>query len=188
MAFCVLYLITGQVHWRAPFQLPMWRVDEMIPFIGWTVWVYFSQYALLLLGVWCIATTSNLTRLIYGLSLASLCGFLIFTLWPITLPRAPHNLSGSSAFLFQFLYSIDTPTNCFPSLHVALAWLAALAVAAEHRWCRVPVFLWAGLISLSTITTKQHYCADVLGGLALAAICQALTHHLLARLSHEVDG
>jgi hypothetical protein len=64
---------------------------------------------------------------------------------------------------------MDQPGNTFPSIHVGHAFLLAFMVAnelpdeeAEAR------LLWAILISLSTLTTKQHYFVDIAGGLLVA--------------------
>ncbi|HEY6402922.1 MAG TPA: phosphatase PAP2 family protein, partial [Blastocatellia bacterium] len=75
---------------------------------------------------------------------------------------------------YRFLYSIDSAANCFPSLHVALAWLSALGLRDERRRAGALAMVWAALISISTLTTKQHYFADLVGGGALAFFCRWL--------------
>ena len=163
---------------RRPTVLHSWRIDEAIPFLDWTIWVYFSQYLLLLGSVWLVRKKHHISRLIYSLSLASLIGFAIFAICPIELPRQPREIGGLSKALFRLLYSIDTPANCFPSLHVALACLTVPSVAAARREWTFSAFIWAGLIAVSTLTTKQHNFVDVLGGLVLAILCYWLSGRL----------
>ena len=71
--------------------------------------------------------------------------------------------------LIRQVYTSDNPYNDFPSLHTSLSTILAI-----HWWrmdCRIsmPVGIWVALIVLSTVFVKQHYVADVIGGLVLAA-------------------
>ena len=60
--------------------------------------------------------------------------------------------------------------NCFPSLHVAHAFVSAFACWHVHRSVGVGLGVWAFLIGLSTLFTKQHYALDVIAGIVLASI------------------
>ena len=81
--------------------------------------------------------------------------------WPTTIPRpAARNPA------FEALWLFDVPTNCFPSLHVALATIAAFFWPRQRRMATI----WAAGIALSTLTTKQHYAIDVVGGLIVSAV------------------
>jgi membrane-associated phospholipid phosphatase len=64
-----------------------------------------------------------------------------------------------------------------PSLHVALSASAALAYAPllTTGW-RISAFGLAGAIAVSTLLTHQHVVADVVGGLALAALGMGLVY------------
>jgi membrane-associated phospholipid phosphatase len=75
------------------------------------------------------------------------------------------------------LLASDTPANCFPSLHVALA--AVSGVLLWRRGWRLAAVLWPCAIAVSTLTTKQHVAWDIPGGLALAAVAWALVPRLL---------
>jgi membrane-associated phospholipid phosphatase len=56
------------------------------------------------------------------------------------------------------------PYNCFPSLHVAYAFVSALTCSRVHPGVGAAAALWAALIGVSTVYTKQHYVADVIAG------------------------
>jgi len=75
---------------------------------------------------------------------------------------------GFAAWSLRLAYSLDPPYNCFPSLHVAYSFVSALTCYRVHRGVGAAAALWAGLIGVSTLLTKQHYVADVIVG-ALAA-------------------
>ena len=68
---------------------------------------------------------------------------------------------------------LDKPYNHFPSLHVALSWLAVHASAVSRR-SRVGLGVLAVGISVSTVFVKQHYIVDVLFGFALAWVAWRL--------------
>jgi len=178
VGFCMLYIFTGRVHLLKPSPLPMWAIDRLIPFIGWTVWVYHTQLFFLLFGVWAIKQTTNISRTLYAMAMASASSFAVFFVYPTTLPRASMASDVLTGQAFAFLYAIDPATNCFPSLHVALAALAALGVAGESKRMGIVAMTWAALIGVSTLTTRQHYFIDVIGGLCVAGICRAWAKRL----------
>lgn len=84
-------------------------------------------------------------------------------------------LTGGDVFtrMIRDVYAGDHPFNDFPSLHVSLS-----AIIAIHWWRfsrrfgPVPA-IWAALIAMSTVLVRQHYLADVAGGLILA-FCTSL--------------
>lgn len=174
VVFCLLYTLTGNLHLRAPVPLAPSPLDVGVPFLAWTVWIYHSQFVFLALTIAVLKREINLSRTLYAMGLASLLAFLIFLIFPTTIPRSVTLDEGVTAQAFAALYAMDAATNCLPSLHVALASLAAAGVMAESRRLGALACLWALLITLSTMTTKQHYAVDVVAGLALALICRAL--------------
>lgn len=80
------------------------------------------------------------------------------------------------------LYDSGVPYNCFPSLHVAQCYLAASCCHKVHRRTGMAAFVWATLVALSTLYTKQHYVADVVAGTALAF---AISHLFLRGYPRE---
>lgn len=175
--FCVLYTLTGRVHLREPARLEPSAIDQSIPFIDWTVFVYLSQFVFLALCIWAVKRTATISRTLYGLALASLLSFIAFIIYPTSLPRPPVT-GGIAAIAYEALYLMDADTNCFPSLHVALAGLGALGVMDENRKLGAIALIWAALIALSTITTRQHYFVDVIGGVAVIVLCRAFLRYV----------
>jgi membrane-associated phospholipid phosphatase len=79
-------------------------------------------------------------------------------------------LTGGDTFtrMIRDVYAGDHPFNDFPSLHVSTS-----AIIAIHWWRFSRRFgplpaIWAALIAMSTVLVRQHYLADVVGGLILA--------------------
>src|SRR5262245_31914928 len=174
-AFCAIYTFTGRFHLRPPATLALWLPDRLIPFIDWTIWVYASQFLLLYGCFLGVNSARAVSRLVYAISLASLLAFCVFLICPTEFPRSVTAKDGASTFAFRFLYSIDSATNCFPSLHVALAWLSALSLRDERGYAGALVIIWHALISSPTLTAKQHCFVDLVGGAGLALLCRWLT-------------
>jgi membrane-associated phospholipid phosphatase len=170
--FCLLYTLTGNVLLRTPVRLAPSRLDDLIPLLDWTIWVYHSQLFFLMFSIYAIKRADNLNQVFYSMALCSLLSFSIFMIYPTTILRAAQTNGGLTAKAFAFLYAVDSAANCFPSLHVSLAVLAATGVLREGKNFSALVVIWAILITLSTMTTKQHYFVDVIGGLAVAIICR----------------
>ena len=71
----------------------------------------------------------------------------------------------------KLLQSIDGPTNCFPSLHVALVTLSyeILKNAKSQERSLLPAMKQSCIdICRATVKTRQHSILDVIGGIALS--------------------
>jgi PAP2 superfamily protein len=151
-------------------------LDAWIPFIGWAIWPY-------LLGIVGIALPAALIRkpgvflrtaAAYGIVIS--LSFLCFYLLPTNAENLRQHASTScldalTGWAIGMLYAIDPATNLFPSLHVSLGTLSALALAKEYVAYGRLVYLGWALVSASVCAVKQHAILDVLSGtiLALAA-------------------
>lgn len=145
-----------------PYKLPFIFGEEQIPFLGWTTYIYLSLFLYVPLAVYLIPK-GRYARMIFALSIMCLIHFVIFIFFPTEYPRAEID---TNFILFEFLKILDAPTNCFPSLHVGLSMFLAIALL-RTRGDRLSLlfFFWAILITLTTLTTKQHYVLDVFGAL-----------------------
>ena len=79
-------------------------------------------------------------------------------------------LVGNDGFIqmLREVYAGDNAYNCFPSLHTSLSTILAIHWWRTDKRLGVPIAIWVALIVASTMLVKQHYVADVIGGLALA--------------------
>lgn len=179
LAFSVLYLAAGKLHIGQPEFLAPSALDEAIPFIDWTIGVYLSQFALLFLALWLFDDSPARSRTFYGMMLATMIVAPVFIFWPTEIPRQPVTGEDIMARLWRALYFIDPATNNLPSLHVALAGLAAIRFAWAGGFWRWLGPSWAVMIAVSTLTTKQHILVDVLGGILLAAASYYLVRRFL---------
>jgi len=66
------------------------------------------------------------------------------------------------------VYATDNPYNDFPSLHTSLSTILAIHWFQIDRRLGIILAAWTALIVASTVLIKQHYVADIGGGLILA--------------------
>jgi membrane-associated phospholipid phosphatase len=174
LAIVGLYALSARLNYGEPTRLVESALDGWIPFLPWTVWIYVSDYLLLTLAI-LLSSDRRRSEAAYGLLLAALIGFVIFTLWPTGIIRSSPSFEGVTGLLWKLIYAIDTTTNAFPSLHVANTCIAARALYGKGGAWRVVTPIWASAVILSTLTTKQHYFVDVPAGILVGLVCIAVT-------------
>lgn len=87
-------------------------------------------------------------------------------------PRSAHTIQQWLWDLYsQGQMQLGSGISAFPSLHVAMATLVALAACKVNRWAGIAGVAWAGLIFASSIHLGWHYAVDglasILGVLAI---------------------
>ena len=154
-------------------QIPL---DDLIPFCEWFAIPYCLWYPLLVcVGLYLFFRDSSaFRRYMVFLAAAFFLSALIWLLVPNGQDLRPPILPRDNPLtrMMALLYSIDTHTNVFPSVHVVGSVGAALAAwdapALRQRkallWC---ITILAALICVSIVFVKQHGILDLLGGLAL---------------------
>lgn len=164
-------------------------LDHAIPFVPWSVFAYSLIYVFVFLPVFTIKHRIIFLRVIVAFLLCSLMALPFFIFFPVRMPRPGIPTQELLAYWAVALsYTLDKPVNCFPSLHVANA---VLAVASCYKLSR-RVALWgmvgALAVAISTTTMKQHFIADILGGIALALISYFLVVHPVIRRYSAVEN
>lgn len=179
VAFVVLYLGAATFTPVTPRLLAPAAIDRAVPFLGWTVWVYFSQFVLLPLSIARARDDADRTQAFYSMVAATVIAAAIFAVWPTHIQRQVELPGGWTGLAWSALYLTDTPRNCFPSLHVALASLSGAAL--WRRGSRFAAVSWPALIAASTLTTRQHVFVDIAGGVVLAGLAWLL----VSKLNHH---
>lgn len=144
-------------------------VDDIIPLMPWTIYIYISHYLLVFSGYWLNNNLKITTYTLYGYLLSTIIATIIFIFYPSYIAEQDLNSSVFTNFtrlIYQVLYTIDTPTNSLPSLHTCLALFAANSLQYNKNFGN-KAYLWAGLIIISTLTTKQHVILDIIAGILL---------------------
>jgi len=171
---------------RAIAHLP---ILQLILAVSYNLWIPLAAAALLV-PVICGRPTDS-RRYVLSLAIGSLITTALFALWPAVGPWRMEGFAASQqqAAVESYLSLLKSPGSveinpdaggiiAFPSFHVVLALLSAIALWGI-RWLRWIALGVAAMICVSTITTGWHYLTDVLGGFAVTAVAIALARWMI---------
>ncbi|MBQ0045585.1 MAG: phosphatase PAP2 family protein [Mycoplasma sp.] len=189
-------------HWSVCPKIPV--IDDAIPYCPYFfIQIYFLAYAFWFIAPLWISTGKKenfINFMIYG-TIASFIGFIWFVLMPSVMNRTDHEViinnlvvpaenliekaksikTPFTRFLVQAIIAMDTGDlgwNLCPSYHCmasALCAFGVMRIKQHHLGTRIGFEVMAVLVFLSTVFVKQHYFADILGGIGVAAIPYLLT-------------
>jgi len=186
------YLVIGALSHGRTLNVPELILDGMMPLRPEWSLVYLSLFLAALLPVFVLHQQEIIRRTLLAFLFAWIVALAIFLAYPTVGPR-PREFPGAGflCWVQREIYASDAPYNCFPSLHVAQCFLAAFAVGCVHRAVGLAAAVWAFLVGLSTLFTKQHYVADVMGGILLACAGYGLflrghPHHAIPQREREL--
>ncbi len=142
--------------------------ERHIPLLPWTILPYWLVDLLYGASLLLCATRRELDTHAWRLLLTQLLAVTCFLLFPLRCTFERGAVTGPFGWLFDLLMSFDQPFNQAPSLHMALlVVLLEPYLRAIPRAGRVLVYVSAGLIGVSVLTTWQHHFFDVPTGLWL---------------------
>lgn len=172
IAFCLLEYYTD------PKYIIHCPLDDYIPFVPIFAIPYYAWYFLIGFGLfWSFRhSTRDYLNLCYIMFGGMTICLIIYALFPNGLElrtEIPHE--GILNQLMNFMYTIDTPTNVCPSIHVSTTVSLDIVVhhstALKHRkWVCRGMRVAAVLICLSTVFVRQHSVIDVCCGFLLSCI------------------
>ncbi len=167
--FGVGWLVTDAAEARS-----LWTpLDAAIPFVLGSVVVYWSILPMALLPLFVVRDPDVFRRVALAYAVVIAVALMCFVVIPVTSidlrpdPSA-HAGSGFAGWLLRLLHFVDPPLNLLPSLHLALALLAALATRHVDRRLGAVALVWTVCIAVAVSTTKQHFVVDTGAGLILA--------------------
>ena len=186
-AFYLVALFINSLPARAAqaFVPKIAAIDDAIPFLPVFVYGYVFSYAF-----WVIAPVltalpgkRNLYNYFVSNILSVLAGFAILVAFPTCLDRAAEGILGAAsgkgltAWLLRTIFENDggqIGRNLLPSFHCMLSTTIWLSVAGKKEIppaARIAVGISALTVYCSTLFVKQHYFADAVAGILLAAVC-----------------
>lgn len=190
-AITIACLVHGTVYFganhfpsREPRLLQLTAFDHWVPFIPLTAIIYMSAVPLSLVAFMTLKRVIDMRHFLEVFVVTVLVAGVVHWAVPTTYPRELFPLDTAAhptGWLLELVRRVDTPSSCFPSLHVGLAFSGALALRQVHRRGWWAFLAWAVAIAISTLTTKQHYAADIVGGLVLAFVAVGLVERLNRR-------
>jgi membrane-associated phospholipid phosphatase len=170
----------------------------------WSTWVYLFIVPETLLAVLAIAFAGK-RRLLEQFTLQFMLGTFICGLFAWFLPAygplhgqgivatdwqqpyLDHVLALRSGERYLFSWQQTEGLVTFPSFHTTWAIFLIFVWREQTRWLTIPLTFLNVAIVLSTLTTGEHYLLDVIGGIALAAICVAVSYRISA-FAYDANG
>jgi membrane-associated phospholipid phosphatase len=183
LGFLVFYVYPNFFPLFNPRYLPLLLIDRITPFMPWTFLIYTSDYILIFLVLILLDNKEQVNafaRMAFGVLVC--CG-MFFLFLPTVYPRPlyPEVNNILVAGTMNFIALADNPNNCFPSMHIALTGVSIWAIRFFSRRLHLLFWPWALAIYVSTLTTKQHYFLDILGGIVVMVIIASLEWALFER-------
>ncbi|MCI5996431.1 MAG: phosphatase PAP2 family protein [Blautia sp.] len=187
--FIFYMLIFGYVEKRSGVHIYILhsRLDDFIPFCEYFIVPYFLWFFYVAGAVVYFGLRKNHLIEYYRLIMTLGIGMTLFLVVSLVFPNGhslrPWHFEHENVFvdMVRFLYSIDTPTNVLPSIHVFNSIAVAIAVA-DCEACKKQIWVvrcsnvLAILIVCATVFLKQHTVIDVVTALILNAACYYLIY------------
>jgi len=155
--------------------------DRKTPYLPLFALVYFSTYVFVVQPFFVLTDARQFYWMVACFVSISVVSSLIHATVPSKIERVEQvNAGGLSGWMLGMFQKTCKPYGNFPSMHVGLS----VPVVVANFMVGGPVIgsltlLWAVLIALSTLFTKQHYILDVLAGLLGGILIFALTFWLM---------
>lgn len=151
-------------------------LDQQIPYVPIFVLVYFSTYFFVVQPFFILSNVRLFYWMLLSFASISVISSLIHATIPSKIERVEQVTAGGlSGWMLGLFQKTCRPYGNFPSMHVGLSVPVVVAnfIAGEPVIGSI-MLIWAVLIALSTLYTKQHYILDVLagfmGGLAISVL------------------
>ncbi|MGN0143174.1 MAG: phosphatase PAP2 family protein [Roseburia sp.] len=160
-------------------------LDDYIPFCEYFVIPYLLWFGYIAWGIgyFYLKNKNEYFRLCTVLFTGMTVFLIISTVYPNGHYLRPDSFARDNIFvhLVQWLYSTDTATNLFPSIHVYNSIAVNTAVWHSENFrnnkpVRYGSALLAGSIVLSTMFLKQHSVFDVATGILLAVFMISIVY------------
>jgi len=157
-------------------------LDDAIPFLPGTIYVYAAVYTGMLVPVFTVRCRHLFRRVVAAYALVIGASVLFFNAMPVSaigLRADPATLAALGPGRFdvwgvRLCYSLDPPLNLFPSMHLASVVLVALTAWTARRSYGVVGLALALGVAISICTVKQHFVADGIAGFVLGGAAWAL--------------
>lgn len=179
--FLVIYMIGFlTLEYRTPSQIfitDTW-IDQYIPFCEYFVIAYLLWFVFIALGFayFIFIDQSGFQRTCFYLFVGMSLVLIIYLVFPNGQnQRVALNNENIFQTLVSFIYSVDSPTNVCPSLHVYNSIMMCISLLKSeyiknHSYLSMFIIIIAFFISVSTVMIKQHAFIDVIAAIVLS-IC-----------------
>ncbi|MCX6082355.1 MAG: phosphatase PAP2 family protein [Chloroflexi bacterium] len=182
LGWLIIYFFVNRLKVKSQDRLDLGTAfDRKIPFVPQFALIYFSTYIFVVQPFIILSKANQFYWMLASFASISIIASLIHALVPSKIERRDNLDTGNlSGWLLGQFQKTCKPYGNFPSMHVGLS---VPVVAANFLVGGVGIgslsLLWAILIALSTLFTKQHYILDVLAGIFCGIVIFFLTFWLM---------
>jgi len=162
------------IHCPLDDTIPFWE-GFVIPYVAWYLLVAGS------LAYFAFYNVESFKKLMTYIIITQAVAVAVYILYPSRQDLRPSTFPRDNIFTrtVGLLYTVDTNTNVFPSLHVGFS-LAILSVWSKEkevsRLWKVSVAIFVVLVCLSTVFIKQHSVLDVLAAIVMCLAAELLVY------------
>ena len=168
LVWLVVYFFVNRLQVKPQRRLDLaMPLDGKIPFVPQLALIYFSTYIFVIQPFIILSEARQFYWMLASFGSITAIASLIHAIVPSKIERNEILLDtdGFSGKLINLFQKTCKPYGNFPSMHVALS----VPVVGANFMVFGPTagsitLVWAILIALSTLYTKQHYILDVLAG------------------------
>ena len=170
------------------------KIDSLIPLMPEFIWVYHSIIPVIITTAVGLVKDKNLFfTMFWSCLIISIVLNMSYMALPSFYPREDFAINNIHDYFLQLTRDLDGSHNTFPSGHVAFSWLMLLTALktsfiSSNRSMRFLYILWVVSVTVSTLTLKQHFIADVLAGIVLSYITFSLVNYLMSANSSLFIG
>ncbi|WP_044600414.1 hypothetical protein [Candidatus Stoquefichus massiliensis] len=153
-------------------------IDQYIPFNEYFVIPYLLWFAFIAFGFvyFIFIDQEGFQRTAFYLFTGMMISLLIYLIFPNGQDlRVELNNENVFQILVGFIYSIDSPTNVCPSIHVYNSLMMSISLMKsqkmkEHHMLCIFIIVLTFFICASTVLIKQHAFVDMIAAIVLALI------------------
>lgn len=149
-------------------------IDDWVPLMPVMVLAYLWLFAQVLSAAVVVTDRGVFLRAVAAFGTVVLAGVPFWIWFPVTFPRTPVPVTDLFTYGIALTRWIDPPTNCFPSMHVAEACVAALIVRRHDRQVGDLLLGCTAVVWFSTMALDQHWFVDGLAGLLIAVLADRI--------------
>ncbi len=183
VVYFIMYFLTEQFIPLESCHVIHSRLDDMIPFCEYFVIPYVGWYFLVFgsLLYFLLYNVESFTHLQKFIIFTQVVAMAVYILYPNMQDLRPESFPRDNIFsrLVGVLYTADTNTNVFPSLHVGYS-IAIASVWLKEKNASVLlksfVVMFVVLVCLSTAFIKQHSVLDGFASVAMCLIAEAIIY------------
>ncbi|GAA0373955.1 phosphatase PAP2 family protein [Paenibacillus motobuensis] len=163
-------------HGGRPIHVLSSPIDDRLPLIPAMAIPYIGWYPYIIIGIMylCLKDRSAYYRTLIVMNIGLIVCYLIYFFYQTTVIR-PEVFPDrwDRKLLLDFVYGVDNPYNCFPSIHALHSYVimrGALAAKTVRKSIKTAFVIGAMTIIVSTLLVKQHVIYDALGSMLLGEI------------------